>query len=273
MPTFDTRGFDIYYEEHPSRSDADGVPLVLIMGAGGSCQGWTVLQVPELSKDRANVIFDNRGAGRSGDPGVDFTTRDMAEDTLALLDHLELERAHILGAFLGGLAAQHLAIDHPERVQSLILAGTFACADAKRRLLFEVMQGMSELPLEVRVKNRLIWTLHDLTLEHTDLVDGITRYYHREEPGMEERAARRQLQAALEHDTLAAVERIQAPTLVVCGEQDQLTPPHLHRELANRVPNARFVPIPGAGHLVAVEMAMRFNRLVTRFLLEYDKGE
>src|SRR5262245_57808118 len=118
MPSFSSRGFAIHYERHGSGS---GVPLVLIMGMGATCQGWLVLQVPELSRDRPNVIFDNRGAGSSEDPGADFTTADLAEDLRALLDELRLERANLLGAFMGGMVAQELAIRHPERVHTLTL--------------------------------------------------------------------------------------------------------------------------------------------------------
>ena len=268
MPSFDSRGFEIYYETH---GGGDGLPLLLIMGVGGSCQGWTVVTVPELSKDRLNVIFDNRGAGRSADPGTDFTTRDMADDTLAVLDHLEIERAHILGGFLGGLVAQELALAHPDRVQTLSLLGTCGRLDLKRKMLLELWQGMTELPLELRIKHRLIWTLHDLTFKQEDLIEGMVRFYRRDDAPMEESVFTRQLQAVIDHDSLDRVERLDMPTLLVCGEQDMLTPLHLHRQLANRIPNSRLVQIPGGGHLVAAEMATRFNRLVARFLLEYDK--
>lgn len=269
MPTFDARGFDIYYERHDG---GPGVPLVLIMGMGGTCQGWLVLTVPELSKDRSCVIFDNRGAGRSGDPGSDFTTRDMAADVLALIDHVGLERAHVLGAFMGGLVAQELAIAHPDRVQSLVLVGTFARADARRRLLLEVWQGMVEqgIPLELRIKNRLSWTLHDLTFEQEDIIDAMVRFYTRDDAPMEDKVFGRQVRACLAHDSLDRLGAIEAPTLIVCGEQDIVTPLHMHRQLANRIPHSRLVPIPSAGHLVAAEAARRFNRLVNRFLLEYD---
>jgi len=269
MATFDSRGFPIYYETHGS---GDGIPLVLLMGIGGTCQGWVVVTVPETSHDRMNVVFDNRGAGRSGDPGSDFTSRDLAEDALALLDELDIPRAHLLGGMLGGLAAQEFAIHHPDRVQSLILVGSFAKADARRRMLFEQWITMAELdlPLEYRVKDRLIWSLHDLTFEHEDLIEAILGFYRDDDVPMEEKAYVRQLRSCIEHDTLDRLERIEAPTLVVCGEQDILTPPHMHRQLANRIPNARLVQIRGAGHLVTAETARRFNRLVNRFLLEYD---
>jgi 3-oxoadipate enol-lactonase len=269
MPSLDTRGFSLYYEVH---GQGRGVPLVLIMGIGATCQGWLVLQVPELSRDRRNVIFDHRGAGRSTDPGEDFTTTDLADDVAALLDHLKIERANVLGAFLGGLVAQELALRHPERVTSLTLVGTFARPDAKRRMLLESWQEMLEqrVSRETIVKQRLLWTLDDLTFEQEDLIDAMWRFYLREDAPLEDKVVQRLIRACLRHDTLARLEQIQAPVLVVCGEQDLLTPVHLHRQLANRIPRARLVAIAGAGHLVAAEMAARFNRLVGRFLLEFD---
>jgi 3-oxoadipate enol-lactonase len=269
MPSFSTRGFAIHYEKHGSGS---GVPLVLIMGIGATCQGWLVLQVPELSRDRPNVVFDNRGAGRSEDPGADFTTADLAGDLLALLDELHIERASLLGAFMGGMVAQELAIRHPERVHTLTLVGTFARADARRRMLLEHWRSLADAQVsyETRVKSRLLWSLHDLTFEQSDIIDAMLRFYLDRDAPMEDKVVQRQIDACLAHDALDRLDRIQAPTLVVCGEQDLVAPLPLARELANRIPQARLVPIPGAGHLVPVEMARRFNRLVGRFLLEYD---
>jgi pimeloyl-ACP methyl ester carboxylesterase len=269
MPSFTSRGFSIHYERHGTGS---GVPLVLIMGIGATCQGWLVLQVPELSRDRPNVIFDNRGAGRSEDPGEDFGTVDLARDTLALLDELQLERANVLGAFLGGMVAQELAILAPERVHTLTLVGTFARADARRRMLLEQWRALAEsqVSYEARVKSRLIWSLHDLTFEQSDIIDSMLQFYLEQDAPLEGKVVQRQIDACLAHDALDRLDQIQAPTLVVCGEQDLVAPLPLARQLANRIPQARLVPIPGAGHLVPVEMARRFNRLVGRFLLEYD---
>jgi pimeloyl-ACP methyl ester carboxylesterase len=269
MPSFATRGFSLYYETH---GQGTGVPLLLIMGIGASSQGWLVLQVPELSRGRPNVIFDNRGAGRSTDPGEDFTTAEMADDVISLLDHLRIPRANVLGAFLGGMVAQEVALRHPDRVNSLTLVGTYARADAKRRMLLENWQEMIEhgVSREARLKARLLWTLHDLTFEQADIIDAMWRFYLRQDAVLEEKVVHRQIQACLRHDTVARLEQIQAPTLIVCGEQDLLAPIHLHRQLSNGIPHSRLVPIPGAGHLVAAEMAPRFNRLVERFLLEFD---
>jgi len=273
--------FELYYELHgkPLASSATrsgtapaSVPLLLIMGMGASCRGWLVLQVPELGHDRANLIFDNRGAGRSQDPGIDFTTADLARDTLAVIDHLGIERINVLGAFLGGMVAQELAIRHPERVHTLTLVGTFARPDSRRRMLLEHWRQMAEtsMPYEQVVRSRLLWSLHDLTFEQRDILDAMLEFYLESEAPIESKVYARQITACLKHDALDRLDQVQAPTLVICGENDLLTPLPLARQLTNRIPNARLVPIPGAGHLVPVEMAKRFNRLVSRFLLEYD---
>ncbi len=271
MPTFHTRGFGIYYETY---GEAARTPLVLIMGMGGTCQGWTVTTVPELSKQRPVIIFDNRGAGHSEDPGTAFTTLDMAEDTLALLDELELERAHVLGGFLGGMVAQELVLAHPERVGCLILTGTWARVDAKRRAILELWKEMIEygVPAETRIKNRLAWTLGDSTFEE-DVIERMWRFYLRDDAPMEEKVFARQAEASLLHDALERLEQIRSPTLVVCGEEDILTPPKMNRQISRRIPLARFVQMAGGAHLVAAELASRFNGLVLRFLEEHDPAK
>ncbi len=268
MPSFRSRGFAIYYEVY---GEGDRTPLVLVMGMGGTCRGWTVTTVPELSKQRRVVIFDNRGAGKSEDPGTPFTTRDMAEDTLALLDELDLQRAHVLGGFLGGMVAQELAIAYPERVGCLILQGTWARVDAKRRAILELWKEMIEcgVPAETRIKNRLAWTVGDSTFEQ-DVIDRMWRFYLRDDAPMEEKVFARQAQASIDHDALDRLGQIRSPTLVVCGEDDILTPPKLHRMLVRSIPGARLVQMAGGAHLVAAELASRFNGLVSRFLEEHD---
>jgi pimeloyl-ACP methyl ester carboxylesterase len=271
MPSFRTRGFAIHYEIH---GDGAGIPLVLVMGMGGTCQGWLSVTVPDLVKSgRRCLIFDNRGAGQSEDPGGPITTAEMAEDTRALLDHLAIPRAHVLGGFLGGMIAQELAIAHPERVASLILVGTYARADAKRRAILDLWKRMVEIgvPAELRIKKRLIWTLGDATMEQEDLIEAMWRFYLRDDAPMDDKVFARQAEACMRHDALERLSQITAPTMCVNGEGDILTPPVLSREIASRIKDSRIVLLPNAGHLVAAELAPRFNRLVIRFLAEVER--
>jgi len=273
MPSFRTRGFGIHYEIH---GDGPRMPLLLVMGMGGTCQGWLSVTVPDLIKSgRPCILFDHRGAGQSEDPGGVFTTAEMAEDAHALLEHLGLPRVHVLGGFLGGMIAQELVLAHAERVAALILVGTYARADAKRRAVLELWKQMVELkvPAELRIKQRLIWTLGDATMEQEDLIEAMWRFYLRDDAPMDDRVFVRQAEACIAHDALDRIDRIDAPTLVVCGESDILTPPVLSRQVVSRIKGSRLVLLPNSGHLVAAELAPRFNRLVIRFLAEQERPD
>src|SRR5690242_1765577 len=112
-------GIDLYYETH-----SQGEPLVLIPATGFAADVWLPDQVPALSKSLQVIIFDPRGCGRSSSPSKEYTIGDMAADTIALLDHLGLPAAHVLGHSMGGRIGLAMALDWPRRVRSLILAAS-----------------------------------------------------------------------------------------------------------------------------------------------------
>ncbi len=268
MPTVEAAGRKVYYELHGEEHDA--APLVLVMGIGGSCRGWLPLQVPEFSKSRPTLIFDHRGVSESGDPGGPFSTADLADDTAALLDALSFERVDVLGAFMGGMVAQELALRHAARVDRLILVGTYARPDAKRRMVLEDWAALarSGVPLEAMMRKRLVWTLQDETLEQTDLIESMVEFFTREGAPLSPDLFARQCEACIGHDTADRLHDIPHSALIVCGRQDQLTPPKFHRELADEMPGARLVTIGFGAHLVMAESAERFNQLVLQFLDE-----
>lgn len=255
----------VYYEIHGS---GRGAPLVLVQGVGGSCRGWLPLQVPEYSKHRPVIIFNHRGVGESEDPGGAFTTADLADELAGLLASLDIERADVLGAFMGGMVVQELALRHPERVDRLILVGTYARPDNKRRLLLRQWRdlALSGASLEANIRERLIWTLQDETLEQADLIDAMIEFYTRDGAPLSGDLFARQCDACLNHDTADRLGQIQHETLVVCGRQDALTPLKFHRELAENIPNSNLVSMHYGAHLVMVESAERFNDVVNRFL-------
>lgn len=257
----------VYYEMHGWHP---GVPLVLVMGMGGSCRGWLPLQVPEFSRHLPVLIYDHRGVGQSEDPGGPFTTADLAEDLAGLLEALEIERADVLGAFMGGMVAQEFALQHPERVEHLVLVGTYARPDAKRRMLLEHWRDLAraETPLAFLIRERLLWTLEDGTLEQTDLIDAMVEFFTRDDAPLTEDVFARQCEACLAHDTRGRLRNIPHPTLVLCGRQDALTPLKFHRELADEIPRANLATLEASGHLLMAESAERFNATVLRFLAE-----
>src|SRR6185436_17625567 len=122
MPFAAANGVRLYYEWH---GPEDGTPVVLVMGLGGDSTAWP-FQLAALVPRRRVLVFDNRGAGQSDAPDYAYTTRGMAEDLLALLDALGVERVHLLGLSLGGAIAQETALAAPARVASLQLHATWA---------------------------------------------------------------------------------------------------------------------------------------------------
>jgi 3-oxoadipate enol-lactonase len=267
MPLAVVQGRQVYYELH---GEASGVPLALVMGMGGSCRGWLALQVPEFSQQHRTLIFDHRGAGGSSDPGGPFSTAQMADDMAGLFDALGIERADVLGVFMGGMVAQELALRHPRRVDRLVLVGTWARPDAKRRLLLEHWRDLARAGASIQtlVRERLLWTLQDDTLEQQDLIDAMVDFFTRDGTPLSADVFARQCDACLHHDSADRLRQIRQRTLVVCGRQDALTPPKFHRDLADEIPGAQLVTITYGAHLVMAESAETFNRTVLQFLAE-----
>jgi pimeloyl-ACP methyl ester carboxylesterase len=250
MPCTVVEGRKVYYELHGSQG---GTPLVLVMGMGGSCRGWLPLQVPDFSAARRTLIFENRGVGESEDPGGPFSTAQLADDTAGLLDALEIEQADVLGAFMGGMICQELALRHPERVRRMVL-------EQWRDLALE------GAPTIVMVRERLLWTLQEETLEQHDLIESMLEFFARGGAPLSPDLFGRQCDACIHHDTSGRLSEISQPTLVVCGRHDVLTPPRFQRQLADQIPDAHLVTITSAAHLVMMESAQHFNHAVLQFL-------
>ena len=264
MPHATVHDRKLYYELH---GDHAGTPLVLAMGIGGSCRGWLPIQVPEFSRHHRTLIFDYPGVGNSDGDDAPFSTADLSDTLAGLFDALAIERATVLGAFMGGMVAQELALRHAARVERLVLVGTYARPDAKRRMLLTQWRELARIgvPLEVLVRDRLLWTAQDETIEQTDLIEQMIAFFSRDGAPLTPEQFARQCDACLAHDTLDRLHRIEQPTLVVCGRNDALAPPKFHRQLADEIPDARLVTFAYGAHLVMVEAAEAFNRAVIEF--------
>ncbi|MBW2723452.1 MAG: alpha/beta fold hydrolase [Deltaproteobacteria bacterium] len=272
MPIAEIQNRKIEYEIYGPDASVTTRPLVLLNGMGGSSRGWLPLQVPETSKSRRTILVNHRGVMGSEDPGGPFTTADLADDVALLLDALKIETADVLGSFMGGMAAQELALRHPSRVDHLALLGTYARPDAKRRLILEDWANLAraEISQKILLRTRMTWTLEDRTLEQTELIEGMLRFFEEEGSPVSHDLFARQCDACLGHDTRERLAEIRQPTLVICGRRDRLTPPTLHRELADHLPNARLVVLQYGAHLVMMESAERFNQVVLQFLDSRD---
>jgi len=261
-------GRKIYYELHLATGEASVPPLLLVTGMAGSCSGWHALQVPEFVQSRDVLIFDHRGVGESEDPGEAFSIADLATDAGALVRALGLGPVDVLGPFMGGMVAQELALSDPELVRKLVLVGTYARPDAKRRILLEHWSHLmrQNTPRSSMVYERMLWTLQDETLEEEDLVKSMTRFHGSGDAPFTDDLIIRQFEASIAHDTADRLGALPHDTMIICGRHDQLTPPKFHRELADLIPKAQLVTLSYGAHLVMAESAERFNHVVLQFL-------
>jgi len=255
-------GIDIYYEVH-----GRGEPLLLIQGLGHSSEFW-FLQVPEFSKLFQTIVYDSRGIGKSDKPDEPYSIAGDAVDAVALLDHLQIERAHVLGVSRGGYIAQELAISHPERVRRLVLIGTHhggpEYLEATKDLWAELLD-VTGLSLEgIYRKAAKYLTSEEFYTSNPKLIDKMVAI--RISNPQPAHAFQHQFEGAREFDAVQRVKLITAPSLVIGGTQDKVVPIRLSEKLARNIPGAKFVPIEGAGHLSFIEQPALINRMVLDFL-------
>ena len=255
------------------RVDGKGQPLVLIMGLGGRKEDWRP-QVRAFKRYFRVITFDNRGVGGSSRLPGQITIEAMVGDTLALLDHLGIDRAHILGYSLGGIVAQQIAIRYPERVNKLILASTVAVGDESDgsveglQKALGLKQDGGQQGLEGVDARRIMPAVTDLAFNRWQyrLIVRLLAPLLAQRIGLEGLTG--QFQAAADVNTLDRLGSIEATTLVLTGTDDRLVDASASRVLASRIPRAKLVMIEGGSHGVAIEMRRRFNQAVLDFLRE-----
>jgi 3-oxoadipate enol-lactonase len=245
--------------------------LVLIQGMGFDRSGWDPV-LPMLRRRFRLVLVDSRGTGRSGRPDSPFAVADMAADVVAVLDAAGIGRAHVLGASLGGMVAQELAITWPERVGWLVLACTtpgwpagYPMPAASLRLIM----ATRGLPLEAARRRHTEHALSAQTVQHNPaLVDRLMEVQGVRPVGQEVLSA--QALAGARYAGRLRQRRIEARTLVVHGSADNVVDPRNAELLVGCITGARLVTFPRLGHLLFWEDPAAFAAVVTSFLLDAD---
>jgi pimeloyl-ACP methyl ester carboxylesterase len=236
----------------------------MIMGFTASRSGW-MSQIPFFKKYFRVITFDNRGAGKSGKPPGPYSTKIMADDTIKLMDYLGIGKAHIMGASMGGMIAQELAINHPERVIKLVLACTYA-RPAEPSEITPEQAGLAQLT-DRKMANALVGMAFNRPLYRITfgLLDRIqTKFIGA--AGMVGITGQRA--ACASHNTLDRLQSITAPTLVIVGSEDRIINPVSSEVIAGKIPGARLVKVEGGSHSFSLEMKKVFNRIVLNFLMD-----
>ena len=261
MPHARLNGSEIHYDVH-----GDGDPLLCVHGLSVDRRGW-VLQIPVFSETHKTIVFDNRDVGQSSTATADYTTADMAEDVLALADHLELDSFHLIGVSLGGMVSQHVALAAPERVRTLTLCLTHGGVQTAGRLRAEMLAAYAEyLPFETRIDNLLYLCYTEAFFEDDEMFQFMRTALLENPYPQSAEAFGRQARAGGNHDVRDRLHELTMPVHVIGAERDLMIPAWKSQELASLIPGAELTIIPAQGHGVMWEAADQFNAAVTQFL-------
>jgi 3-oxoadipate enol-lactonase len=233
-----------YYDE------GSGPPLVMIMGLGGQASSWGESLLERLQKHFRTIRFSNRGTGASDKPSGGYTIRQMADDATALMETIGLEQAHVFGISMGGMIAQELVLNHPERVQGLVL-GCTTCGPAHSvpvpaQTLAQFGQIM-QLPMEERIEHFWgITVIPEFKEERADFLNRIIELGMANPTPMETFGL--QFGAIQAMDTYDRLPQIESPTLIMHGDQDILVPVENAEILHQRIPGSRVRIVQRTGH-------------------------
>jgi len=268
MPYAELPATSLFYERRGT-----GAPLLLIQGMSGTQASWGEPFLRALEPLFDLVTYDHRGIGRSAPWRTPFTIVDLAQDARALLDHLGWEHAHVLGISMGGMVAQELALEHPERIRTLALGCTYcggeqaALAGPEVLAMFRQAWGGGAAgpggtpPTPPPGGEGLLGTLA------AHLSSGTLARMALAVPAPLG-AILLQLQAVGGHDTSARLPGLRVPTLVLHGTRDPVLPAANGELIARLVPDARLELLDGAGHLFWLEQPGRTVEL----LREHARG-
>jgi len=260
MGMIDAGGVRLHAEQ---AGEGDDVLFVSGLADEGAC--W-VDQVAGL-RDRWRITtFDNRGVGRSETPPGEYRIGSFAKDTAALMDTLDIERAHVVGSSMGGAIAQELALAHPGKVRSLVLNGTYCRGDHFFREVIRSWQWSARKSDNLRdfLGAVNLWCFAPRIYNEGIMEEWLTAAADSPHPQSVD-AFCRSADALLEHDAADRVAAISVPTLVTVGELDLVLPERFSRELVDRIPGSTLRVIEGQGHQPFQEGPQQYNALLADF--------
>ena len=262
MPMMLTHDTSIDYDVH-----GDGPFLLLINGLGFGRWAW-FKQIPTLSRHFRTITFDIRG-----EQSLSHGVADLCAEVVALLDHLGVEKTHVLGTSLGGFVAQKLALERPDLVDRLVLVCTSYGAREPQPMSFQAlgkMLGGGSLSPETAARQGLEGATSDsYRAEHPEEFDLILRWRLADSSSLSDYY--QQMMAGTSFDAAFAVRNITSPALVIHGDQDLYVPVANAAALAEAIPDARLRVLDDAGHLVFIEQAEEVNDEIISFLEPFER--
>lgn len=251
---------NLYYEVH-----GQGEPLLMLQGWGMDITGWQYILEP-LSQVFKVIILDNRGTGRSEVTPGKYTTRLLADDTAVLLDHLQIDKAHVLGWSMGGMIAQELALAYPQKVNRLILSATSAKVTAKSSFIaWSHIEAINRGELQTAVNWQLSFCFSKALFANEAMLFEIKESAMNPPYPVTYDGLVSQFAAIASHDRRRQLRTIKAPTLVLGAKEDGIIDIDQVKSLALEIDNSQLRILPG-GHMYHIEYPEIFGRTVIEFL-------
>lgn len=254
-------GESLYYKEY-----GDGRPLMMVAGLGGVGSYWSP-QIEPFSKHFRVILHDHRGTGQSSRSKIDYSVDQMADDTLALMDALDIDQAHFMGHSTGASVAQVIAVNHPERLGKIILASGWTKADGFFRRCFEIRKTLLETAgVEAYLKATPLflhpsWWVRD----NVEMLErGENGFYSGD---YDANIMKSRIDALLAFDMTAHLGDIRHDVLVMGVANDHLTPAYFSEELAAKIPNARLSIMADGAHAASQVLPGEFNDIALQFLM------
>jgi 3-oxoadipate enol-lactonase len=255
MPTADLGDLKIYYE-----TQGEGEAVLLVPPSWWPAATWNVAVVPSLSRRYRTIIFDCRGTGHSSKPTDGYTVQQFAQDGIALLSHLRIPRCHVVGFALGGQIVQAMAIARPDLVATLTMAaagpGSKTLSGGPRDLSPEAAREIREMGFEKYIKTHInndgMAFNPAFYREQREVADALADALWSGQSTVEQFGHHEQ--ARVTWDALAKATEVKVPTLILCGEDDDVnrrgsTPVGTARRLGELVPGAELALVPGVRHM------------------------
>jgi aminoacrylate hydrolase len=253
-------GGELHYE-----TQGEGTPLLLVSGLGGIGNYW-LPNVPTFAKHYRTIVHDHRGTGQSTRSLIRYSVEQMTDDVLALMDHLQIERAHVVGHSTGGAIGQTMAVRHPDRLISLTIYASWTKADPFFQRVFEARRALlMSAGARAYVRSTPVFLYPDWWInQNICLIEEREKLAIANFPPAEIVASR--IDAIMAFDRTADLARVRTPTLVLCAKDDILTPPYYSRELTRLIPLAEYVELDRGGHCASETNAAAFERAALDFV-------
>ncbi len=262
MPFANANGINLYYEIH-----GKGEPLILIGGFSGNHYSWEP-KLPFLSPHYQILLLDNRGSGQSDYPPGPYSVEMMAEDVIALMEHVGFTSTYFVGHSLGGAIVQQIAIAAPHRIKGAVLASTFAKFPAHGMAVIDLRQEINRAGVDdiLYFQSIFPWLYSDELFSHPAKREELFQKALSDPHPQRIEGYLAQAEALRSVDLRKDLGKIQAPCLIIHGENDPFSPLRCAQELKDKIPNSTLQILKGQSHCFDRERPREFSEAIHAFL-------